>query len=98
MKIHNLNLEELLDDQKQTKLLDVFRKILWPMSSPDLHFIELYSALAAGGRRPARPQDGEGYILTVGHKIDTSFLKDFVFTGSSLPLGVTPNFPKYSVN
>nr|SVE73512.1 EOG090X04W0 [Daphnia atkinsoni] len=72
LKIHNLNLEELLDDQKQTKLLDVFRKILWPMSSLDLHFIELYSALAAGGRRPARPQDGEGVIVTVGSNAEFS--------------------------
>nr|SVE75080.1 EOG090X04W0 [Daphnia dolichocephala] len=66
LKIHNLNLEEMMDDEKQMKLLDVFRKILWPTSSADLHFIELYSALAAGGRLPARPQDGEGVIITLG--------------------------------
>lgn len=65
LKIHNLNLEDLMDDQKQMKLLDIFRKILWQNSSLDLHFIELYSALAAGGRRPARPQDGEGYFLVI---------------------------------
>ena len=52
-----------MDEQKQMKILDIFRKILWPTSSSDLHFVELYSALAFGGRRPARQQDGEGYFL-----------------------------------
>lgn len=52
-----------MDKQKQMKLLDIFRKILWPTSTSDLHFVELYSALAFGGRRPARQQDGEGYFL-----------------------------------
>lgn len=52
-----------MDEQKQMKLLDIFRKILWPASSLDLHFVELYSALAVGGRRPARQQDGEGYLI-----------------------------------
>lgn len=50
-----------MDEHRYTKLLDVFRKVLWPESSLDLHLVELYSALAAGGRRPARRQDGEGY-------------------------------------
>ncbi|XP_032782919.2 epsilon-sarcoglycan [Daphnia magna] len=72
LKIHNLNLEDLMDDQKQMKLLDIFRKILWQNSSLDLHFIELYSALAAGGRRPARPQDGEGVIITLGSNAEFS--------------------------
>jgi hypothetical protein len=64
LKIHNLNLDDLMDEQKQIKLLEIFRKILWPASSLDLHFVELYSALAVGGRRPARQQDGEGYLAT----------------------------------
>jgi hypothetical protein len=54
-----------MDKQKQMKLLDIFRKILWPASSLDLHFVELYSALAVGGRRPARQQDGEGYLIAI---------------------------------
>nr|SVE74138.1 EOG090X04W0 [Daphnia barbata] len=72
LKIHNLNLEEMMDNEKQIKLLDVFRKILWSTSSADLHFIELYSALAAGGRLPARPQDGEGIIVTLGSNTEFS--------------------------
>nr|CAG4636955.1 EOG090X04W0 [Ceriodaphnia reticulata]SVE72893.1 EOG090X04W0 [Ceriodaphnia reticulata] len=72
MKIHNLNLEDLMDEQKQVRLLDVFRKILWPESSLDLHLVELYSALAVGGRRPARRQDGEGVILTLGSNAEFS--------------------------
>lgn len=63
MKIHNLNVEDLMDEHRHTRLLDVFRKVLWQDSSPDLHLVELYSALAAGGRRPARRQDGEGCVI-----------------------------------
>nr|SVE85451.1 EOG090X04W0 [Daphnia pulicaria] len=72
LKIHNLNLDDLMDEQKQMKLLDIFRKILWPASSLDLHFVELYSALAVGGRRPARQQDGEGVFLTLGSNAEFS--------------------------
>lgn len=60
MKIHNLNVEDLMDENTQTRLLDIFRKTLWPESMSDLHFIEIYSALTVGGRRPARKRDGEG--------------------------------------
>nr|CAG4650920.1 EOG090X04W0 [Simocephalus serrulatus]SVE94195.1 EOG090X04W0 [Simocephalus serrulatus] len=72
MKIHNLNVEDLMDEHRYTKLLDVFRKVLWPESSLDLHLVELYSALAAGGRRPARRQDGEGVVLTLGSNAEFS--------------------------
>nr|CAH0110003.1 unnamed protein product [Daphnia galeata] len=72
LKIHNLNLDDLMDKQKQMKLLDIFRKILWPTSTSDLHFVELYSALAFGGRRPARQQDGEGVFLTLGSNAEFS--------------------------
>ena len=70
LKIHNLNLEELMEDQKQARLLDVFRKILWPESSFDLHLVELYSALVVGGRRPARRQDGEGYYMIASYVVN----------------------------
>ena len=60
MKIHNLNVEDLMDEVKRNRLLDVFRDVLWPESTTDLHMVELQSALAAGGRRPMRRSDGEG--------------------------------------
>lgn len=63
MKIHNLNVEDLMDDSKRNRLLDVFREVLWPESAQDIHLVELQSAVAAGGRRPARRQDGEGYLF-----------------------------------
>nr|CAG4643160.1 EOG090X04W0 [Ilyocryptus agilis] len=66
MKIHNLNVEDLMEETRRNKLLDVFRDVLWPESSEDLQLIELHSALASGGRRPARRSDGEGVVLTVG--------------------------------
>ena len=67
MKIHNLNVEDLMEDTKRNRFLDIFRDVLWPESAMDLHMVELQSALAAGGRRPARRSDGEGYfkILTL---------------------------------
>jgi len=46
----------------QTRLFDVFRANLWPDCAADLHFVEILSALAVGGRRPARLTDGEGYL------------------------------------
>nr|CAG4646205.1 EOG090X04W0 [Macrothrix elegans] len=66
MKIHNINIEDLMDENVRNKLLDVFRTILWPESQFDLRLVELYSALTVGGRRPARRQDGEGVFLTIG--------------------------------
>nr|CAG4647846.1 EOG090X04W0 [Moina brachiata]SVE92969.1 EOG090X04W0 [Moina brachiata] len=72
LKIHNANLEDFMESHKQDRLLDVFRNILWPESANDLHFVELYSALLAGGRRPARRQDGEGVVLTLGSQADFS--------------------------
>nr|CAG4650104.1 EOG090X04W0 [Sida crystallina] len=72
MKIHNLNIEDMMDPIKQATLLDVFRSVLWPESSVDLHFIELDSALSIGGRRPAKREFGEGVIMTLGSRSEFS--------------------------
>ena len=75
-----------MDEQKQMKLLDIFRKILWPASSLDLHFVELYSALSVGGRRPARQQDGEGYLIVI-YKCKNFLQKCCLLLQSVLDLG-----------
>nr|CAG4641639.1 EOG090X04W0 [Eurycercus lamellatus] len=72
MKIHNLNVEDMMDQTRLDKLFDVFRITLWPESSSDLHLLDLHSALTVGGRRPARREDGEGVVLTLGSKAEFS--------------------------
>ena len=51
-----------MDERYQTRLFDVFRANLWPDCTADLHFVDILSALAVGGRRPARLTDDEGYL------------------------------------
>ena len=63
MKIHNVNIEDMMNPAKQSTFLNIFRSVLWPESTSDLHFMELNSALSIGGRRPARREDGEGYSM-----------------------------------
>jgi len=72
LKIHNLNIEDMMDPVKQSALLDIFQLILWKESSGDLHLIELNSALSVGGRHPARREYGEGIILTLGSNSEFS--------------------------
>nr|CAG4648616.1 EOG090X04W0 [Polyphemus pediculus] len=72
MKIHNLNVDDLMDDRKLSKLLDIFRNELWHESSEDIHLIKLHSALLVGGRHPVRLEDGEGVILTLGSRSEFS--------------------------
>nr|CAG4642465.1 EOG090X04W0 [Evadne anonyx] len=72
LKIHNINIEDLMDQQKISHLLDVFRIVLWPESAHDLHLVELQSAILAGDRHPVRPEDGEGVILTLGSHAEFS--------------------------
>jgi len=72
LKIDNINIEDLMDEQKLSKFLDVFRLVLWPESSNDLHLVKLQSAILAGGRHPVRPEDGEGIIMTLGSHIEFS--------------------------
>jgi len=72
MKIHNINVEDLMGKERLSQLLDIFRIILWPGSAHDLHLVQLQSAILAGGRYPLRPEDGEGVILTLGSHAEFS--------------------------
>lgn len=60
LKIHNLNVEDLFDTHRLSRLLDVFRSRLWPGSRDDLHVTMLASAVQLGDRLPLRPSEGEG--------------------------------------
>lgn len=65
MKIHNINVEDLMGKERLSQLLDIFRIILWPGSAHDLHLVQLQSAILAGGRYPLRPEDGEGFVIDI---------------------------------
>ncbi|XP_065351126.1 alpha-sarcoglycan isoform X2 [Cloeon dipterum] len=66
LKIHNLNVEDLFESHRQSRLLDIFRHKLWPASAADLHITMLASAVQLGARRPLRPTEGEGVVLKLG--------------------------------
>ncbi|KAF4530480.1 hypothetical protein B566_EDAN014682 [Ephemera danica] len=72
LKIHNLNVEDLFDTQRLSRLLDVFRSRLWPGSRDDLHVTMLASAVRLGARLPLRPTEREGVVLRLGSASDFS--------------------------
>ncbi|XP_013142486.1 PREDICTED: uncharacterized protein LOC106106454 [Papilio polytes] len=61
LKIDNLNVEDLLDDHRMTRLKDILRMKLWTESKEDLYPTFLSSAIDLGARLPLKPSDGEGY-------------------------------------
>lgn len=60
MKIDNLNIQDMFDQDRMSKLLNVFRKKLWQESANDLYFTFLASAVQLGARLPLTPNEGEG--------------------------------------
>ncbi|XP_063389361.1 alpha-sarcoglycan isoform X1 [Cydia fagiglandana] len=66
LKIDNLNVEDLLDEHRMTRLKDIFRGILWPESNHDLYPTFLASAIDLGARLPLKPSDGEGLVIRLG--------------------------------
>jgi len=60
MKIDNVDVEHLLNSDKLSKLLDIFRHKLWVESFADLHTTFLSSAVNQGARRPLKPNESEG--------------------------------------
>ncbi|KAG6438902.1 hypothetical protein O3G_MSEX000313 [Manduca sexta] len=60
LKIDNLNVEDLLDEHRMTRLKDILRTKLWTESSQDLYATFLASAIDLGARLPLKPSDGEG--------------------------------------
>ncbi|KAG7297332.1 hypothetical protein JYU34_019303 [Plutella xylostella] len=66
LKIDNLNVEDLLDEHRMTRLKEIFRSKLWIESSQDLYATFLASAIAMGARLPLRPNEGEGLVVRLG--------------------------------
>ncbi|XP_073963378.1 sarcoglycan alpha isoform X1 [Choristoneura fumiferana] len=66
LKIDNLNVEDLLDEHRMTRLKDIFRSKLWLESSHDMYATFLASAIDLGARLPLKPSDGEGLVVRLG--------------------------------
>lgn len=66
LKIDNLNVEDLLDEHRMTRLKDILRAKLWTESSKDLYPTFLASAIDLGARLPLKPSDGEGLVIRLG--------------------------------
>ncbi|XP_052745047.1 uncharacterized protein LOC112053836 isoform X2 [Bicyclus anynana] len=66
LKIDNLNVEDLLDEHRMTRLKDILRTKLWTESSKDLYPTFLASAIDLGARLPLKPSDGEGLVVRLG--------------------------------
>ncbi|KAJ8715459.1 hypothetical protein PYW07_009941 [Mythimna separata] len=72
LKIDNLNVEDLLDEHKMTRLKDILRTKLWTESSGDLYATFLASAIDLGARLPLKPSDGEGLVVRLGSSMPFS--------------------------
>ncbi|XP_072935659.1 uncharacterized protein Scgalpha isoform X2 [Epargyreus clarus] len=72
LKIDNLNVEDLLDEHRMTRLKDILRTQLWTESSHDLYPTFLASAIDLGARLPLKPSDGEGLVVRLGSAVPFS--------------------------
>ncbi|XP_039760493.1 epsilon-sarcoglycan isoform X2 [Pararge aegeria] len=72
LKIDNLNVEDLLDEHRMTRLKDILRTKLWIESSTDLYPTFLASAIDLGARLPLKPSDGEGLVVRLGSSMPFS--------------------------
>ncbi|CAB3222981.1 unnamed protein product [Arctia plantaginis] len=72
LKIDNLNVEDLLDEHKMTRLKDILRTKLWIESNEDLYATFLASAIDLGARLPLKPSDGEGLVVRLGSSMPFS--------------------------
>uniref|UniRef100_A0A1B6KQR6 Dystroglycan-type cadherin-like domain-containing protein n=1 Tax=Graphocephala atropunctata TaxID=36148 RepID=A0A1B6KQR6_9HEMI len=68
LKVDKLNVEDMLDADRYNRLLDVFRRFLWPESQPDLYITFLASAVQLGARLPLNPFEGEGIVMHIGSR------------------------------
>ncbi|CAH0597811.1 unnamed protein product [Chrysodeixis includens] len=89
LKIDNLNVEDLLDEHKMTRLKDILRTKLWTESNGDLYATFLASAIDLGARLPLKPSDGEGLVVRLGStmpfSIELKRLREEVRPLSRLP-------------
>ncbi|KAL4707046.1 hypothetical protein ACJJTC_014325 [Scirpophaga incertulas] len=89
LKIDNLNVEDLLDEHRMTRLKEILKTRLWIESNQDLYTTFLASAIDLGARLPLRPSDGEGLVVRLGSSVPFStqlkWLREEVRPLSRLP-------------
>lgn len=72
LKIDNLNVEDMIDENRQARLLNILKNKLWPVSRNDLYLTFLASAVQLGARLPLKPNEGEGVVVRVGSQYEFS--------------------------
>ncbi|XP_037295880.1 alpha-sarcoglycan isoform X2 [Manduca sexta] len=93
LKIDNLNVEDLLDEHRMTRLKDILRTKLWTESSQDLYATFLASAIDLGARLPLKPSDGEGLVVRLGSS--TPFSSELMRLREEVrPLSRLPSCPR----
>ncbi|CAG9794865.1 unnamed protein product [Diatraea saccharalis] len=93
LKIDNLNVEDLLDEHRMTRLKDILKTRLWMESSQDLYTTFLASAIDLGARLPLRPSDGEGLVVRLGSSVP--FSKQLEWLREEVrPLSRVPSCPR----
>ncbi|KAL0122438.1 hypothetical protein PUN28_007276 [Cardiocondyla obscurior] len=71
LKIDNLNVEDMFNNNRTQKLLDIFRNKLWK-GAADLYVTFLASAIELGARLPLKPSEGEGVVVRLGSTVPFS--------------------------
>ena len=66
IKIDNLNIEDVFDERRKGRLLDLFKTRFWPEAAEDIHLSFADSALRVGGRRPLKPSSKDGVVVRLG--------------------------------
>ena len=66
IKIDNLNIEDVFDERRKGRLLDLFKTRFWTEAAKDVHLSFAESALKVGGRRPLKPSSKDGVVVRLG--------------------------------
>lgn len=62
LRINNVNIEDMLDVNRQKALIEIFETYFWPESRGKLYITCLVAAEDIGFRLPVNPNDTAGYI------------------------------------
>ena len=68
LKIDNLNVEDVFDERRKDRLLNLFKTRFWTEAAEDIHLSFAESALNVGGRRPLKPSSKDGVVVRLGSK------------------------------
>ena len=76
LKIDNLNIEDVFDETRKGRLLNLFKTRFWPEAADDLHLSFADSAIKVGGRRPLKPSSKDGVVVRLGssHNFSSSLI------------------------